>query len=432
MRTGYRRHSASTGKEEKRQAGGEGIRNMKQVTIIGCGTGSPESMTTEGIRTLREAELIIGAGRLTDPLLAERAPGTFRVLNNYRTEEIVRTIREAKEERTAILVSGDSGFYSGAAGYAGALKEVAQVRILPGVSSICALSAKTGISWEDAQLYSLHGREQCFTGSLFRGDKFVLLGGGGFAKVLDGMCRLGYAHREVWIGECLGTDKERILHGRASELREKATEPLSVLMVAADPVGKCRTSGIDDGEFCRGEVPMTKSEVRSVVMSRLAPGRSDVIYDIGAGTGSVSVEAAIAAPYGSVYAIEKKREACDLIEKNREKFLARNIRILNAEAPEALGELPAPDRVFIGGSGGALKEILKQLLKKNPKVRIVLTAVTIETLREATEAFEDNSLSCTEITQIAATRYHRRGSYHMPEALSPVWVILGEGDPQSA
>ena len=132
---------------------------------------------------------------------------------------------------------------------------------------------------------------------------------------------------------------------------------------------------------------MTKSEVRSVILSKLRLCEGDIVYDVGAGTGSVSVEAALANGRGHVYAFEREAEGCGLIRENARKLGAANVTVLEGAAPASFAGLPVPDAAFIGGSGGALEDILRALLSMNPAVRIVATAVSLETLSAASSAF---------------------------------------------
>ena len=131
---------------------------------------------------------------------------------------------------------------------------------------------------------------------------------------------------------------------------------------------------------------MTKEEVRSVSLSKLRLRRDSVVYDVGAGTGSISIECALAADQGRVYAIEWKEDAWKLVAENRKKFGAANLEIVPGRAPEVLKELPAPTHAFIGGSSGSLKAILRTLLRKNPQVRVVVNCITLETVQEVLTA----------------------------------------------
>ena len=415
----------------------ENISSVKQVTVIGCGMGGRDGMTVEACKALDEAQLVIGAKRWTDAVdglrdsLGNRLRdgGPVRCITQYRSEEIRRLIETAPEKRIALLVSGDSGFYSAASGWLKAIRDLpVSITLLPGISSVSALCAKTGISWEDAAIFSLHGKQQNCYSALASGEKMVLAGADGFEEVLEDLERLGFGLSEAWIGRRLGCTNEKVLHGTVQSLRGQAGEPLSVLMVLPRREGRrLRRFGIADEDFVRGDVPMTKSEVRAVCMSRLAIGPCDIVYDIGAGTGSISVEASIAAMRGSVFAIERNEKALPLIEENAKKFLCRNLQIVSGEAPKVLKVLPAPDAVMIGGSGGRFAEVLESVLEKNPNVRIVVTAATLETLQQTLKAAESMELT-SEYTQIAATRIIPKGAYHMMNAQNPVWVISMERD----
>ena len=182
--------------------------------------------------------------------------------------------------------------------------------------------------------------------------------------------------------------------------------------------------GIEDDEFCRGKIPMTKQEIRILTLTKAKIQEDDVIWDIGAGTGSLSIESALLAPGGHVYAVERKGEGTDLIRKNADKFHVENITILEGEAPAALASLPACNVVLIGGSGKKLREILdaadQQLVHGG---RIVLNCVTIQTLYEALAYMRKRSDYKYEAVQIQANRLHPVGDYDMVQALNPIHII---------
>jgi precorrin-6Y C5,15-methyltransferase (decarboxylating) len=175
---------------------------------------------------------------------------------------------------------------------------------------------------------------------------------------------------------------------------------------------------------------MTKSEVRAVSLSKLAPPEDALIWDVGAGTGSVSVECAFAAPKGTVWAIEKEADACLLIRQNAAKFRVGNLTVVEGTAPEALADLPAPTHVFIGGSSGNLSEIIALILEKNPAARIVLSAVTLETQAEAAECAKKFGFETYETVTVSVARSKKMGRYHMMTAQNPVTVVtLAGGNP---
>lgn len=177
-----------------------------------------------------------------------------------------------------------------------------------------------------------------------------------------------------------------------------------------------------DEWFIRGEVPMTKSEVRAVSVAKLELFSDAVLYDIGAGTGSVSIEAAAQILRGRVYAIERKREAVELIEKNREKFHREQIQVIEGEAPEALEELEPPTHAFLGGTSGRMDQILALLFEKNPEVRVVVNAITIESLSVLCEWTRARELE-PEIVLVQVAKAKTAGSVHMMMGQNPVYVI---------
>ena len=170
---------------------------------------------------------------------------------------------------------------------------------------------------------------------------------------------------------------------------------------------------------------MTKEEVRALALSKLRLEEGHVVWDVGAGTGSVSVECALSCPAGRVYAVEKKDAALALLAENRARFHAVNLEIVAGTAPEALANLPAPDRVFLGGTSGSLEEILRVVFHKNPAARVVCTAVTLETVGEAAKCF--SRLGSPDMVQISVTRTRPAGRYHLMDAQNPVWIFSGEG-----
>lgn len=174
--------------------------------------------------------------------------------------------------------------------------------------------------------------------------------------------------------------------------------------------------------FIRGTVPMTKSEIRAIVLSKLAIKKDSIIYDVGAGTGSVSIEAAMVAESGHVYAFEQKEEGCELIRKNQEVFGQTNVTVIPGQAPETIVNLPVADCAFIGGSGGNLEAILDRLLAMNDQMRIVVTAITIETLGQIMD-YAKRIERETEVVCVQVSYAMPAGRYHMMKAQNPIHII---------
>ena len=172
---------------------------------------------------------------------------------------------------------------------------------------------------------------------------------------------------------------------------------------------------------------MTKSEVRSVALSKLELTEDAVCWDIGAGTGSVSVEMALQARLGQVYAVEKKPSALALLEENRRRFWLENLTVISGAAPAVLEALPPPDCVFLGGSSGNLREILELVGRKNPSARIVAAAVTLETAAELTAWAKAGAREDWEAVALSTARSREAGSYHLMTAQNPVWLFCFRG-----
>ena len=170
---------------------------------------------------------------------------------------------------------------------------------------------------------------------------------------------------------------------------------------------------------------MTKQEVRAAALAKLAVHPTDTLWDVGAGTGSVSVELALAAPRGRIYAVECDPEACALIRKNRERFAAWNLTLIEGKAPQALEALPAPDAVFLGGTKGRMEAVVDAVLTKNPQARLCISAIALETLSAAVAALTARGLTA-EVTQIAVSRTKPAGRLHLLMANNPIFLITGE------
>ena len=186
------------------------------------------------------------------------------------------------------------------------------------------------------------------------------------------------------------------------------------------------TPGIDDEIFSRTKVPMTKNEVRVLSISRLELTKNAVVYDVGSGTGSIAVEAASLSDDMEVYAIEQKENAVQLITQNKEKHGLENIHVINAKAPDGMDTLPVPTHAFIGGSGGNLKEIIEALKVKNPHIRIVINAISIETICEIKEIMSAYDVKNEDIVQLQVSRSKQIGHYHLMQAENPVWICSFE------
>lgn len=395
------------------------------VTLIGMGSGQPENLTLQGLAALRQADLILGARRL---LAVLPAGCTENRAAAYRPDEVAELLQTSGAENAVLVYSGDTGFYSGASSMMEKLEALGvRARVLPGLSSIQLLAAALGRPWQGWNLVSAHGRTCDPVAECMQGRPTFFLTGGSEdpATLCAQLAAEGFGDVQAVVGQCLGTPEEKIFRGSVKELAAGRFNSLSVLLVEAAEVLPRRAPGLPDEAFERDDVPMTKQEVRAAVLAKLAVRPEDILWDVGAGTGSVSVELALAAPRGRVYAVECRPEGCVLIKANREKFRTRNLVLVEGLAPAALSDLPAPDAVFIGGSKGSLAAIVDAALDKNPDARICVSAIALETLSAAVAALTAKGRT-VQVSQIAVSRARAVGGLHLMMAQNPIYLITGE------
>ena len=396
-----------------------------KVYLIGAGMGGPGTMTCQALEAVKACPVLVGARRLLEPWTADHD-----CVPLIAAADIAAYIARAPLGPVGVLLSGDTGFYSGAKKLWPLLGEH-EVVTIPGLSSLTYFCARLQTTWQDVKLVSAHGRDCDLAGEIARNPRTFALTGG--ATRVGDVCRTlaerGLGDVEVSVGERLGYPDERIVTAPAAELAGEDFDSLAVLLAenprpAAPP---WRGPGLPDAAFLRGDVPMTKEEVRALALSKLRLEENHIVWDVGAGTGSVSVECALACPRGRVFAVEKKPEALALIGENKARFGVDNLEVVAGTAPEALEGLPAPDRVFLGGTSGNMEEILDAVFRKNPAARVVCTAVTLETVGEAARRFA--KLEGADMVQVSVTRTRPAGPYHLMDAQNPVWLFSGEGRP---
>ena len=404
-----------------------------RILLAGVGMGHPDSLTCEVRDAIAQADILLGAERMLKPYKPRLEKQPY-----YQAEQILPYLKKMQEaglgNRTVvILFSGDSGFYSGCQRLYHALREEADngrlnasIRILPGISSVAHLAASIGESYQDAAIYSMHGKEvKNLARRIQREEKTYLLMSG----VRD-VNRLGQILTEARMTECevvagyqMSYREQQIRRLTPEECAALQEEGLYTCLVRNPAVGPKRlTHGIPDREFIRNRVPMTKEEVREVSICKLRLHEGAVVCDIGSGTGSIAVELACLSDAIQVYAIERNREAVSLIEQNKKALQLENITILEAEAPEGLSGLPKPTHAFIGGSGGRLKDILRTLYHMNPDMRVVMNAISMETICEMKEILSLYPVKNEEIVQIQVSRSKKAGFYHLMQAENPVWI----------
>ncbi len=403
----------------------------KKIYFVGAGMGTPGTVTAEGLRAIQSAELLIGAPRLLEAF----AYLGCRKLGLTLAEEISEAVRANEDKRTVLLFSGDIGFYSGAERLYGLLGDY-DIATIPGISSLSYLAAKANLPWQDAVCLSAHGRSCDCAGQVQSSRKtFVLTGGSARAEdICAELAARGLGGTTVYAGERLSYPDERIICGSAEELAKMSFGGLTALLIInPSPISRAYEAPyLRDEEFIRSGAPMTKEETRMLCVSKLRLRAGHVLWDVGAGTGSVSVECALALSKGRVFAVEKDGEAVEALRLNKAKFGVANLELVYGEAPEALSALPAPDRVFIGGASGRIAGVMRETLGKNPKAGFVIAAVTLETLTEALKCVSELGLREPEVVQISSARAKRLGGHSLMAANNPVWLISCRGGDEDA
>jgi precorrin-6Y C5,15-methyltransferase (decarboxylating) len=398
---------------------------MKKIYVIGAGVEGQEGFPRRVLELIGKADLLLGGERQLE--LFPDFPGE-KVTIGSNLGEVVERLKK-NERRAVVLASGDPLFF-GIGRYLLRNLPDEELEFVPNVSSVQYAFAKIKEPWDDAVFVSAHGRG--LTGAVDRivaNDKAAVLTDEentpkAIAAELIERGRDGYA---AWLCENLGTAEERIIATDVKGLLEIEAAPLNVLILIKEYEAGgdeyVPTLGIPDEEFASIKKLITKEEIRVVTLAKLKLRHDMTLWDLGAGSGSVSIEADHLLPNGRIFAVERNPQCIEFIKENLNKFNARHVTLVEGEAPECLETLPDPDRVFIGGSGGNLWEILEAVdLRLPAEGRVVINAVTLDTLTAATEYF-DNAGYQVEVTTVNIARTRPLTDYKMFEAYNPVYII---------
>lgn len=407
---------------------------MRKVTIIGAGPGNPDLLSRAALDAIDIADVVIGAHRA---LVGIDVPPDVVRCELVKTADIVAALTDAASwQRAVVVMTGDVGLFSGARRLVEALSGDARVdvRVIPGISSASYLAARLARPWQDWRFASAHGVACDIVAEAERaGELFLVTSGGEDPSRLSGeLVQAGFGDARVTVAERLSYPDERITCATASEIAGQTFDDLNVMLIefaggAASSRWPYASSGIPDELFIRGDVPMTKQEVRAVALAKLRLTATDTVWDVGAGTGSVSIEAALVARAGSVWAVERNAAGVRLIRENADAFGCGNVHAVPGVAPEALAKLPVPDAVFVGGSAGELLSILEAALEKNSQVRLCVPCVTVETLTEACALLSGSRFKGFEACQVSAARAEAVGSHHLMKAQNPVFLVSARG-----
>lgn len=393
---------------------------MQNLYIIGAGMGHISDLTEYAADIIKNADIVYGSARLYEQ---------YKVLNTNisapKYSEIESVLEKDTLKNTVLLVSGDVLFYSIAKKIQEKFNEKYNIELVPGISSMQYFLSKLNIIDYNVKAVSMHGRNNSCLGPVSYNEyTFMLTGGDKKAdNIINELYNAGLDYVYVYAGENLHSDDERIVSGKISKMLDYKFSSLTVLLIHNKEYVNPKTN-LRDNDFIRGKAPMTKEDIRWLSACYLGIEDNDTVYDVGAGTGSCAIEFAGHAKEGLVYAVEKEDEAFELINTNKKNLKRHNVISIKGSAPEILINLPAPDKVFIGGSSKTMKDIFKIVYEKNNHVKITVTAITLETIAAATDAFKDYNIE-PDIVCINSAKSKKAGPYHMMMGNNPVYIITG-------
>lgn len=395
----------------------------QKIYLVGAGIEGWEGFGAKALEVIGKAEVLIGHKRHLD--IFPDFTGKKQELGDL---SILLEQLKGTDKRTVVLGSGDPNFF-GIARFLLRNLPKERIEIFPNVTSVQYAFAQIKEPWDDAIFVSVHGRG--LKGAVDRivaAEKVAVLtdktnSPAAIARELIARGAEGY---EAWLCENLGLPGEKFTRTDVKGLLELPAAELNILILikAWEPqLAQYPVIGIDDDEFATAKKLITKQEVRAVTLAKLRLQDDLIMWDIGAGSASVSIEASNLMPNGRIFALERNPQYLSFIRDNLKKFVARNVVLIEAFAPEGLDDLPDPDRVFIGGSGGMLEEIIDAVDRRlKPDGVIVLNAVTLDTLTKAVEFLEDHGYT-VEVACINVAKTKGLTEYKMFESHNPVYII---------
>jgi precorrin-6Y C5,15-methyltransferase (decarboxylating) len=396
---------------------------QQKIYLVGAGIEGWEGFSTTALAVIDKTEVMIGHQRHLDIFPAYG--GSKMVLGPL--SELLEFLKET-EKRVVILASGDPNFF-GISRFL--LRNIPKERIaiFANVTSMQYAFSRIKEPWDDAIFVSAHGRGlHAAVDKIVASEKACVLTDklNTPAAIAREMIERGAEGYEAWLCEDLGLDSEKFTRTDVRGLLELKASDLNILILIKtyEPnLVHYPLIGIADDEFQTVKKLITKQEVRAVTLAKLQLQDDLVMWDIGAGSGSVSIEASNLMPNGRIFALERNPPCVAFIAENLKKFCARNVKLVEAYAPDGLDELPDPDRVFIGGAGGQLEEIIGTVDRRlKPDGLIVLNAVTLDTLAKSVEYLEDHGYD-VEASCVNISRTRKLTEYKLFEAQNPVYII---------
>ncbi len=400
----------------------------KTPYIVGIGPGNHEYIYPLAQKAIEGADVLIGGKRNLEEFAYLKKE---TVVIDGKLAPVVALIEQQWQEKSiVVLASGDTGLFSIRAYLQKKLPKI-PFTVLPGISSLQYLIAKCNVNLNDLKIITLHGNHEVnLRDTVARNPVTAIFTGGSNSPqaIAARLATMNFAKLSVTVGENLSYPNEVLVTDTPEAIAKMHFGDLSLMLVKNNAVDErpwpYHTMGLPDESFLRDEVPMTKSEIRAIISSKLRLKADSKVLEIGAGTGSVTIEAALTAHEGHVWALEKNPAAVELCKKNIERFCLDNVTLIEGTAPEAIPSLSDLDAIFIGGSGGNMKNIIEVF--GSAPVRLVVSAITVESVAEALDAMKEFGFEGIEIVQAAVARSKRAGSKHLMMGMNPITILSGE------
>ena len=406
--------------------------DIKPVSIIGMGL-SPKDLTAAHLKLIKEAEILIGGKRHLDffkdyPALRKDISKDIKGIIKY-----IKDRMENSGKSIVVLASGDPLFYGIGSLLINSLGKE-NVCIYPNITTIAGAFSRIKESWQDVCILSIHGRfcEETFLGAFLQNDKIALFTDPvkNPSWIADFLLKKGVTNFKMCVFERLGTDSEKISwHTLTDAASSQFSEPnLVVLKRIFFETGQTSSlyTGMPDECYFHQNGLITKAEVRAVTLSKLRLSSGHILWDLGAGSGSVSIEASLFITKGNIFAVERNPDRIEQIKKNKKKFGVTNLKVIDATLPDGLDNLPEPDRIFIGGGGKNLEKIIRSAARYlKPGGIMVINAVLIQNIESAINTIAYLKFK-PDIVQVQINRGQDMPWGKRLEAQNPVWIISGK------
>jgi precorrin-6B C5,15-methyltransferase / cobalt-precorrin-6B C5,C15-methyltransferase len=402
---------------------------MKTVTIIGMGMG-PKDLTAEHIKIIEKADILVGGQRLLDYF--DRCDAQKKAVDKNLKGIIDFIKKRMTSQSIVVLSSGDPLFFGIGARLIKTLG-AQNVNIYPNISSVAAAFARIKEPWNSVRVVSLHGRnnEGLLLKTLEKENLVAVFTDpkNNPARLAQHLMEENFIDFKMCVLESIGTPAERFAWYRLDRAAAMAfMEPnLVILKRNAEDLkeGRPLHLGLPDNCYDHQRGLITKSEIRAVTLAKLRLLQYHILWDLGAGSGSVSIEASLLVPSGKVFAFEKNPARIQQIEINKRRFGVKNLKIVQTVLPEGLEDLPRPDRIFIGGGGRDLEKIINTAVTfLKPKGLVVVNTVLMQNIQTATATLKALDFVTNQV-QVQINRSRAMPWGDRLDAQNPVWIISG-------